>query len=153
MFSAPGDDKPADAPVRNPANQVVTLRKCWGLSQKQFADLFMTTARTVKRWEAACSRMTPHQRFFLGVFARYVGRYGAAAFRRRVRAAGRAVWKGRTAQSGMHIRRVYMKPKQQVRALRTLHVCLQPGLARNFLPIPSFTFFHLLSHGLVKKVP
>jgi DNA-binding transcriptional regulator YiaG len=71
MSSAPGVDNRSDAPARNQANRV-TLRKRWGLSQKQFASLFMTTARTVKRWEAGRSRMTPHQQNFLGVFARYV---------------------------------------------------------------------------------
>ena len=83
MFSAPGVDKPADAPVRKQTNQVVTLRKRWGLSQKQFARLFMTTARTLKRWEAQRSGLTPHQQYFLGVFARYVQRNGLKAFRRR----------------------------------------------------------------------
>jgi hypothetical protein len=83
MFSAPGVDKPADAPVRKQANPVVTLRKRWRLSQMQLASLFMTTARSVKRWEGGRSGLTPHQQYFLGVFARYVARYGVKAFRRR----------------------------------------------------------------------
>jgi transcriptional regulator with XRE-family HTH domain len=63
--------------------RIAVFRKLCGLSQKQFADLFMTTARTVKRWESGRSDMTPHHEFFLTAFVGYVERNGVRDFRRR----------------------------------------------------------------------
>jgi len=63
--------------------RVAAFRKQLGLSQPQFGDLFMTTERTVKRWESGQLAMTPHQQYFLERFAEYVKRKGLKAFRRR----------------------------------------------------------------------
>jgi len=52
----------------------------WGLSQGQFARLFMTSVRTVRRWEDRQFAPTPHQQWFLGLFEKYIAKEGLAAF-------------------------------------------------------------------------
>jgi DNA-binding transcriptional regulator YiaG len=61
--------------------KMVLARKHWGLSQRQFANLFMTTVRTVRRWEKREFAPTPHQQWFLGVFANYVRERGLVQLR------------------------------------------------------------------------
>ncbi len=62
---------------------ITLARKNWGLSQDQFAGLFMTTVRTVRRWEARQFSPTDHQLWFLHMFVGYVARHGLRRFLRR----------------------------------------------------------------------
>jgi DNA-binding transcriptional regulator YiaG len=48
---------------------VAIMRRRWRLSQAQFADLFMTDVRVVKRWEAHESKPTIRHQWFLQLFA------------------------------------------------------------------------------------
>jgi DNA-binding transcriptional regulator YiaG len=65
------------------SGEAAGLRRRSRLSQAQFASLFMTSARTVRRWEAGLSALTTHQQFFLRLFAEYIERNGVREFRRR----------------------------------------------------------------------
>jgi DNA-binding transcriptional regulator YiaG len=65
------------------SGEASALRRRLRLSQAQFAHLFMTGVRTVRRWEARLSALTRHQQFFLQLFVRYVERNGVREFRRR----------------------------------------------------------------------
>ncbi len=65
------------------SGEAVALRRRSRLSQAQFASLFMTSVRTVRRWEAGLSALTTHQQFFLRLFAGYIERNGVREFRRR----------------------------------------------------------------------
>jgi len=58
-------------------------RREWRLSKTQFADLFMTTRRTVMRWEDHLYSPTPHQRWLMEGFLEYVKANGRRAFLRR----------------------------------------------------------------------
>ena len=62
---------------------VVIMRRRWQLSQAQFAGLFMTDVRVVKRWEAHQAQPTIRHQWFLQLFALYVKEHGLGTFRRR----------------------------------------------------------------------
>jgi DNA-binding transcriptional regulator YiaG len=62
---------------------VASMRRRWRLSQAQFADLFMTDVRVVKRWEAHEAKPTIRHQWFLRLFALYVKEHGLGTFRRR----------------------------------------------------------------------
>src|ERR1019366_5310907 len=64
-------------------DDVARLRREWGLSQSQFARLFLTDVRTMKRWQAREMKPTPRHRWLLRLFALYVERKGLRAFRHR----------------------------------------------------------------------
>ena len=72
-----------DAWNRRASDEAAALRRRARLSQSQFASLFMTTVRTVRRWEARCSALTTRQQFFLRLFMMYVERNGLGALRHR----------------------------------------------------------------------
>jgi DNA-binding transcriptional regulator YiaG len=76
-------DKPIAIPDGPRPSGVLLTRRLWKLTQHEFAGLFMTTVRTVKRWESGRSGLTAHQQFFLSLFAGYVERNGVPEFRRR----------------------------------------------------------------------
>jgi DNA-binding transcriptional regulator YiaG len=59
------------------------IRRKWRLSQAQFANLFMTSERTVRRWEAHMYGPAPNQRWLMGRFVEYVETNGRRAFLRR----------------------------------------------------------------------
>jgi DNA-binding transcriptional regulator YiaG len=59
------------------------MRRCWWLTQAQFADLFMTDVRTVQRWEAHEVQPTIRHQWFLRLFAHYVKVHGVGTFRER----------------------------------------------------------------------
>jgi hypothetical protein len=87
--------------TRKANREAAALRRRSRLSQAQFASLFMTSVRTVRRWEARLSALTTRQRFFLRLFVMYIERNGVPEFRRRfVREAprygkaGRPTWGG-----------------------------------------------------------
>ncbi len=63
------------------SDEAAALRRRSRLSQSQFAGLFMTSVRTVRRWEAGMSALTTHQQFFLRLFAGYIERNGVQKFR------------------------------------------------------------------------
>lgn len=65
------------------APDIGSIRMGWGLSQAQFAHLFMTSVRTVKRWETRQAEPDDHERWFLGLFGRYVQQHGLGKFRER----------------------------------------------------------------------
>ena len=69
--------------TRRASDGAAALRRRSRLSQAQFAGLFMTTVRTVRRWEAGLSGLTTHQQFFLRLFAMFIERNGVREFRRR----------------------------------------------------------------------
>jgi DNA-binding transcriptional regulator YiaG len=80
------------------SDEAAALRRRSRLSQSQFASLFMTSVRTVRRWEAGLSALTTHQQFFLRLFVMYIERNGVREFRRRfVREAPRYRKAGRPA--------------------------------------------------------
>jgi DNA-binding transcriptional regulator YiaG len=58
-------------------------RREWRLSKTQFADLFLTTRRTVTRWEDRLYSPTPHQRWLMERFLEYIKTNGRRAFPRR----------------------------------------------------------------------
>jgi DNA-binding transcriptional regulator YiaG len=62
---------------------VAIMRRRWRLSQAQFAGLFMTDVRVVKRWEAHEAQPTIRHQWFLRLFALYVKEHGLGTFRRR----------------------------------------------------------------------
>jgi hypothetical protein len=66
---------------RRASDEAAALRRRSRLSQSQFASLFMTSVRTVRRWEAGLSALTMHQQFFLRLFAEYIERNGVREFR------------------------------------------------------------------------
>ena len=68
---------------RQARGNAAALRQRLRLSQLQFAGLFITTARTVRRWEGGHCDLTWHQQWFLTLFKRYLKRSGVHAFRRR----------------------------------------------------------------------
>ncbi len=79
-------------------SDVAKLRRVWGLSQKQFAELFMTSMRTVRRWEAGEYKPDAREQMFLRAFSSYARAHGVIAFRRRfVRQAPRYGRRGRPA--------------------------------------------------------
>jgi len=59
------------------------IRRDWRLSKVQFADLFMTTRRTVRRWEDHLYGPTPHQQWLMERFLEYIKTNGRRAFLRR----------------------------------------------------------------------
>lgn len=63
--------------------QMIRARKCWRLAQREFAGLFMTTVRTVRRWEHREFAPTPHQQWFLRVLSAYANIHGLREFRAR----------------------------------------------------------------------
>ena len=63
------------------SDETAALRRRSRLSQSQFAALFMTSVRTVRRWGAGMSALTTHQQFFLRLFAEYIERNGVQKFR------------------------------------------------------------------------
>lgn len=69
--------------ARRAGDESAALRRRLRLSQSQFAGLFMTNVRTVRRWEAGLSALTTHQQWFLRLFVTYIERDGVRAFRRR----------------------------------------------------------------------
>jgi DNA-binding transcriptional regulator YiaG len=80
------------------SREAAVLRRRSRLSQSQFAGLFMTSVRTVRRWESGQSTLTTHQQFFLRLFAEYIERNGVREFRCRfVREAARYGKPGRPA--------------------------------------------------------
>lgn len=80
------------------SDEAAALRRRSRLSQAQFAGLFVTSVRTVRRWEAGLSALTTHQQFFLRLFAGYIERNGVREFRCRfVREAARYGKPGRPA--------------------------------------------------------
>jgi len=79
-------------------DEAAALRRRSRLSQSQFAGLFVTSVRTVRRWESGRSALTTHQQFFLRLFAGHIERNGVRAFRCRfVREAPRYGTAGRPA--------------------------------------------------------
>jgi DNA-binding transcriptional regulator YiaG len=88
-FWKPTEERPKSrnrapaSPEYSACINVARMRAQWRLSQSQFARLFITTVRTVKRWEAGRSGLTAHQRFFLELFMKYVERNGIRELRKR----------------------------------------------------------------------
>jgi hypothetical protein len=66
---------------RRASDEAAKLRRRTRLSQSQFADLFMTTVRTVRRWEGGQCALTTHQQYFLRLFAMYIEWNGVCGFR------------------------------------------------------------------------
>ena len=64
-------------------NAFAANRRDWRLSKVQFADLFMTTRRTVMRWEAHLYGPTPDQQWLMERFLEYIKTNGRRAFLRR----------------------------------------------------------------------
>jgi len=62
---------------------VASMRRRWRLSQAQFAGLFMTDVRVIKRWEAHEAQPPIRHQWFLRLFALYVKEHGLGKFRRR----------------------------------------------------------------------
>jgi DNA-binding transcriptional regulator YiaG len=58
-------------------------RREWRLTKVQFADLFMTTRRTVMRWENHLYSPTTHQQWLMERFLEYIKTNGRRAFLRR----------------------------------------------------------------------
>ena len=69
--------------VLRASDEAAALRRRLRLSQAQFGSLFMSTKRTVRRWEADESDLTMHQQYFLRLFVRYIEWHGVREFRRR----------------------------------------------------------------------
>ena len=71
-------------------NRFAESRRLWLLSQTQFADLFLTTKRSIRRWEEHRFCPAPTQQWFLELFTKYIQKNGRRAFLRRfVREGGR----------------------------------------------------------------
>ena len=62
---------------------MAALRREWKLSLRQFAELFLTSARTVRRWEGHEFSPTPHQQWFVSILVRYVKQKGITALQQR----------------------------------------------------------------------
>jgi len=63
--------------------QLPLLRQELALSQARFAKLFLTTARTVRRWESRETFPTEHQQWFGYILMRSAARHGIRKFVRR----------------------------------------------------------------------
>jgi DNA-binding transcriptional regulator YiaG len=63
---------------------MAAFREKWGLSQRQFAALFATDIRSVRRWEHGQLSPSPRQRWCLWLLVQYVNRNGLRAFQRRL---------------------------------------------------------------------
>jgi DNA-binding XRE family transcriptional regulator len=68
---------------QQPRCALAALRRRWGLTQSQLAQLLMVSVRTVECWEARRARPGWQRRWFLALFARYARQHGIGAFRRR----------------------------------------------------------------------
>jgi DNA-binding transcriptional regulator YiaG len=68
---------------RTGCDEMAAIRRKWKLSLRQFAELFLTSARTVRRWEGREFNPTPHQHWCLSILVRYAEQKGITAFRRR----------------------------------------------------------------------
>jgi DNA-binding transcriptional regulator YiaG len=66
---------------RRSCDKMAAFRRKAGLSQRQFAQLFTTSERTVRHWEGHKFTPTPHQQWFLGILVRYEKQNGITAFR------------------------------------------------------------------------
>jgi hypothetical protein len=66
-----------------PCARAVALRCRLRLSQAQFADLLMTTTRTVKFWEAHAVKPSGRCQCWLALLARYAAEHGVDALRQR----------------------------------------------------------------------
>ena len=64
-------------------NTFGAIRRQWRLSRAQFANLFVTSIRTARRWEIHLSTPTPNQQWFMERFVEFVKTNGRRAFLRR----------------------------------------------------------------------
>jgi DNA-binding transcriptional regulator YiaG len=64
-------------------NTFAAIRRQWRLSLAQFANLFMTSIRTARRWEIHLSTPTPNQQWFMERFVEFVKTNGRRTFLRR----------------------------------------------------------------------
>ncbi len=71
------------AEAHHACSQMARMRERWRLSQRQFARLFVTSVRTVRRWEGYKYAPTLHQQWFLGLFVQWAEQHGIRKFRRR----------------------------------------------------------------------
>jgi transcriptional regulator with XRE-family HTH domain len=60
--------------------QIGRVREEWGLSQSQFAALFMTDTRTVRRWENGQLPLSLRHQWFFGLFVQYARNNGVDRF-------------------------------------------------------------------------
>jgi DNA-binding transcriptional regulator YiaG len=62
------------------ANTIRTARRRWGLSQAQFASLFATSVRSVRRWESSQLEPREHQLWIFSLLIGYASAYGVKQF-------------------------------------------------------------------------
>ncbi len=92
------------------SGRVAALRKTWGLSQSQLAQVSMTSVRTIRRWEGGGALPTPHDEWFLQLFVQYVRNNSLPKFLERfVGQAPRYQKAGRARQSSVQTKR-FMNP-------------------------------------------
>ena len=78
------------------ANTIRAARQRWGLSQAQFASLFATSVRSVRRWENGQLEPREHQLWIFGLLIGYASVNGVKQFLLRfVNQAGRLSNPGR----------------------------------------------------------
>ena len=68
---------------RRSCDRMAAFRRKVALSQRQFAQLFTTSGRTVRHWERRKFTPTPHQQWLLGILVRYAKQNGITAFQHR----------------------------------------------------------------------
>ena len=60
--------------------QIMAIRRRWRVSQAEFAELLMSTTRSVRRWETGSSSPGIREQWILSLLEQYRLRHGSAHF-------------------------------------------------------------------------